>query len=197
MHSGNRAEARITPQDVRQLHHPRSKVLQHGLSTLAFGTMDCPSPLEANNFLLSVSQPQAHELVCTLASALLQRTPSTKNARGGLPQDEQKERKIKHNNRNGQVVTPIKIAQIHHHKGGILQPKVSDDTTRLRFPLARRGGIFSIHNFLQATSQISGSLTLLDGVIGNSLNQRVVNGNSVPHKNNKGRRKSTHHVLAN
>src|SRR4051812_24805444 len=98
--------------------------------------MDCCIPLEANNFLLSVSQPEAHGLVRTLASVLLQQTPSPKNARGGLPQDKQKERKIKHNNRNGQAVAAIKVAQIQHHKGGILQPKVSDDTTRLCLPLA-------------------------------------------------------------
>src|SRR4051812_44931814 len=116
MQSSNRTEARLTPQEVRQLHHPRSKVLQHGLSMLAFGTMDCRSPLEANNFLLSVSQPQAHGLIRTLASVLLQQTPSPKNAWGGLPQDEQKKRKIKHNNMKGQVVTPIKVTQIHRHK---------------------------------------------------------------------------------
>src|SRR4051812_12414648 len=90
--------------------------------------MDCRSPVEANNFLLSVSQPQAHEIVRTLASVLLQRTPSPKNARGGLPQDEQKERKIKHNNRKGQAVTPIKVAQIHHHKEAYYNKKFQ--TTR-------------------------------------------------------------------
>src|ERR1041384_6713375 len=67
----------------------------------------------------------------------------------------------------------------------------------LRFPLARRGGILSIHSFLQATSQISGSLTLLVRVIRDSLNQRIANGNSMPDKNNKGRGKTTHHVLGN
>src|ERR1041385_3021899 len=79
----------------------------------------------------------------------------------------------------------------------MLQPKVLDNTTWLRRPLARRGGILSIHNFWQATSQNSGSLTLLIGVIRDSLNQRVVNGNFVPHKNNKDCGKTTHHVLAN
>src|ERR1041385_745097 len=90
MQSSNRAAARITSQEVRQLYHPRSKTIQHGLSTLAFGTMNCYSPLQANNLPLSVPQPQAHGLIRALASVLLHRTPRPKHARGGLPQNEQK-----------------------------------------------------------------------------------------------------------
>src|ERR1041385_4114674 len=66
-------------------------------NTLAFGTMNCYSPLQANNSSLSVPQPQAHGLIRALASILLQRTPRPKHARGGLPQNEQKEKTIKHN----------------------------------------------------------------------------------------------------
>src|ERR1041385_4304766 len=92
MQSSNRAAARLTTQEVRQLYHPRSKTIQHGLSTLAFGTMNWYNPLQTNNLPLSVPQPQAHGLICALASVLLQRTPRPKHARGGLPQNEQKEK---------------------------------------------------------------------------------------------------------
>src|SRR4051812_41917600 len=109
----------------------------------------------------------------------------------------QKERKIKHSNRKRPSSYSNQVAKIHHHKGGILQPKVSDDTTRLRLPLAHGGGILSIYNFLQATSQISSSRTLLVGVIRNIFNQRLVDGNPVPNKNKKGGKNPPPHVLGN
>lgn len=92
MQSSNRAAARLTSQEVRQLHHPRSKTVQHSLSTLALGTMNCYNPLQANNLSLSVPQPQAYRIIGALASVLLQRTPRPKHARGVLPQNEQKEK---------------------------------------------------------------------------------------------------------
>src|SRR3954465_8978769 len=55
----------------------------------------------------------------------------------------------------------------------------------------------SIHGLLQAMSQISGPLTLFFNVIRDSLNQRIANGNSMPHKDNKGRGNTTHHILGN
>src|SRR3954464_11842875 len=72
-----------------------------------------------------------------------------------------------------------------------------DDKPRLSIPLARGRRILSVHSLLQATSQSSGPLTLRFSIIRNGLDQRVVNGDSMPQKNNKGRGKTTHHILCN
>src|SRR3954462_14720614 len=102
--------------------------------------------LQARNFLLRVLQSQENGLIRTLTSVLLQRTPRTKNARSGLPQDEQN-KKIKKNNRNGQAVNPKKgVAQIHHHNGVTIQTKVSNNATRLRLPLVCSRWTLSIHS---------------------------------------------------
>src|SRR3954464_2406531 len=72
-----------------------------------------------------------------------------------------------------------------------------DDKPRLSIPLARGRRILSVHNLLQATSQSSGPLTLRFSVIMDGLDQRVINRDSMPQKNNKGRGKTTHHILCN
>ena len=85
----SQAEAKLTPQEVRQLHHPRSKILNQSLGTLSPSPLDGYSPLQPNNLLLSILQSQANGLVGTLTSVILQRIPRTKNAQSGLPQDKQ------------------------------------------------------------------------------------------------------------
>ena len=112
MESSNQAEGRLTPQEVG-LHHARSKALNHGLITLAPSTLNGHGSLQSDNIPLSILQPQAKGLVRTLASVILQRTPRTKNARSGLPQDEQS-KEIKNSKRNSQAVTQIKV---NHHNG--------------------------------------------------------------------------------
>ena len=116
MQATSQAEVKLTPQEVRQLHHPRSKAIQHSLRTLALGTMDCYSPLEANNLLLSIFQPQAHRLVRTLASVFLQQIPSPRNTRGGLSQDTQNQRKRRSKTAQGKQFFQATSKDQPHHK---------------------------------------------------------------------------------
>src|ERR1041385_1874500 len=123
MQSSNRATARLTPQEVRQLCHPRSKTIQHGLSTLAFGTMNCYSPLQAKNLPLSVLSLKHTESYAPSRASSFKELQDRSTPGVAYRKTNKEKKTIKHNSRHGQTVTSIKVAQIHHHKGGILQPE--------------------------------------------------------------------------
>src|ERR1041385_2193344 len=164
---------------------------------LATSTLNGYGSLQSNNLTLSVLQPQANGLVRTLASVILQRTPRTKNARSGLPQDEQS-KEIKNSKRNSQAVTQIKVAKDQpSQRSHELQTKFQSDAILLRLPLTYDRGILSIYNLLQATSQLIGSVVLLIRIVWDGLNQGIINGNPMPHKDDKGRGRTSHHTLRN
>src|ERR1041385_8988127 len=162
---------------------------------LATSTLNGYGSLQSNNLTLSVLQPQANGLVRTLASVILQRTPRTKNARSGLPQDEQS-KQIKNSKRNSQAVTQIKVAKDQSsQRSHELQTKFQRGATLLCLPLTYDRGTLSIYNLLHATSQPIGSVVLLARIVRDGLNQGIIKGNPMPYKDDKGRGRATHHAL--
>src|SRR4051812_5802051 len=86
MQSSSRRKDRPTPPEIGQLYHPCNKAIQNGLNTFTLGMVNRGNISETNSLTLSIFQLQVNGLVCTLASVLLQRFPSPRDARGGLSQ---------------------------------------------------------------------------------------------------------------
>src|SRR4051812_10623867 len=109
-----------------------------------------------------------------------------------------KTKKSKSSKRNSQAVTQIKVPKDQpSQRSHELQTKFQSDETLLCLPLTYDRGILSIYNLLQATSQFIGSVVLLIRIVRDGLNQGIINGNPMSHKDDKGRGRTTHHALRN